>query len=136
MNKLNLRNASQKTIEFPTIEDEIVDALVKVNAIPQGHADEMFKMSFQRAARTDKGVSAAANLLSLKMELADDTLSRVNEILPKQIKIFGYNKVTQGFDCKQNCDARTYIYILPTYAFCPIEEVNIIIIVFFDKYSN
>ena len=63
------------------------------------------------------------NLLSLKMELADDTLQRLNDVLPKQIKVFGYNKVTQGFDCKQNCDARTYIYILPTYAFCPIEEV-------------
>jgi tRNA pseudouridine38-40 synthase len=82
-------------------------------------------MSFQRAARTDKGVSAAENLLSLKMELADDTIARANEILPKQIQIFGYNKVTQGFDCKQNCDARTYIYILPTYAFCPIDEVLI-----------
>ncbi len=35
------RNATIKTKEFPTIEDEIVDALVKVNAIPQQHADEM-----------------------------------------------------------------------------------------------
>jgi tRNA pseudouridine38-40 synthase len=46
-------------------------------------------MSFQRAARTDKGVSAAENLLSLKMELADDTLERLNNILPKQIRVFG-----------------------------------------------
>ena len=81
-------------------------------------------MSFQRADRTDKGVSAAENMLSLKMELSVDTISRVNEILPKQIRVFGYNKVTQGFDCKQNCEARTYIYILPTYAFCPIEKVD------------
>jgi len=29
-----------------TIEDEIVDCLVKVNAIPQNHADEMFKVNF------------------------------------------------------------------------------------------
>lgn len=29
-----------------TIEDEIVDCLVKVNAIPQNHADEMFKVCF------------------------------------------------------------------------------------------
>lgn len=67
----------------------MVDALVKLNAIPQGHADEMFKMSFQRAARTDKGVSAARNLLSLKMELADDTIQKLNDLLPKQIKVFG-----------------------------------------------
>lgn len=82
-------------------------------------------MSFQRAARTDKGVSAAENMLSLKMELRDDTLTKVNQLLPKQIRVFGYNKVTQSFDCKQNCEARTYIYILPTYAFCPIDEVFI-----------
>jgi len=46
-------------------------------------------MSFQRAARTDKGVSAAENLLSLKMELTEDTLPKLNAILPKQIRIFG-----------------------------------------------
>ena len=46
-------------------------------------------MSFQRAARTDKGVSAAENMLSLKMELYDDTLQRLNDILPKQIRVFG-----------------------------------------------
>jgi tRNA pseudouridine38-40 synthase len=82
-------------------------------------------MSFQRAARTDKGVSAAANLLSLKMNLGgDDFLERINATLPKQIRVFGYNKVTQSFCCKNNCDARTYIYILPTFAFCPVEEVK------------
>jgi tRNA pseudouridine38-40 synthase len=46
-------------------------------------------MAFQRAARTDKGVSAAENLLSLKMELAPDTLEKLNNVLPKQIRVFG-----------------------------------------------
>ena len=46
-------------------------------------------MSFQRAARTDKGVSAAENLLSLKMELDENTLPKLNSILPKQIRVFG-----------------------------------------------
>jgi tRNA pseudouridine38-40 synthase len=82
-------------------------------------------MSFQRAARTDKGVSAAANLLSLKMEMHEDTLAKLNSLLPKQIRVFGYNKTTQSFDAKNNCDGRTYTYILPTFAFCPIEEVRI-----------
>ncbi len=48
------RNPSLKNNQFRTIEDELVDGLVKLGAIPQNHADEMFKMSFQRAARTDK----------------------------------------------------------------------------------
>lgn len=101
-----------------------MDALVKINAIPKAHADEMYKMSFQRAARTDKGVSAVRNLLSLKMEFDEnETLKKLNDLLPKQIRVFGYNKVTQSFDCKTNCDARTYVYLLPTFAFCPIEQV-------------
>lgn len=118
-----IRNPTLK--DYRTIEDEVVDALVKINAIPQNHADEMYKMSFQRAARTDKGVSAARNLLSLKMELDEnETLPKLNALLPKQIRVFGYNKVTQSFDCKTNCEARTYIYVLPSFAFCPLEEVT------------
>lgn len=109
--------------KFRTIEDEIVDGLVKINSIPQAHADEMYKMSFQRAARTDKGVSAAENLISLKMEFSKEHLDKLNEILPNQIRAFGYKKVTKSFDAKNNCDGRTYIYILPTFAFCPIEEL-------------
>jgi len=36
------RNPTNK--EFRTIEDEIVDGLVKINSIPQNHADEMYKV--------------------------------------------------------------------------------------------
>ena len=50
-------------------------------------------MSFQRAARTDKGVSAAENLISLKMELTDETLPKLNSLLPKQIRVFGIKKL-------------------------------------------
>jgi hypothetical protein len=39
------RNSSIKNGQFRTIEDEIVDGLVKINAIPQNHADEMFKVN-------------------------------------------------------------------------------------------
>lgn len=31
----------------------------------------------------------------------------------------GVKRVTQGFNSKNNCDARTYSYMLPTVAFCP-----------------
>lgn len=33
-----------KDNKFRTIEDEIVEGLIKVNAIPKSHADEMFKV--------------------------------------------------------------------------------------------
>ena len=44
------RNPSIKNGQFRTIEDEIVDALVKIDAIPQNHADEMFKVSAPHAS--------------------------------------------------------------------------------------
>lgn len=41
------RNCKQTTeIKYRAIEDEIVEGLVKINAIPQDHADEMYKVNF------------------------------------------------------------------------------------------
>ncbi|KAK7895934.1 hypothetical protein WMY93_021259 [Mugilogobius chulae] len=79
----------------------------------------MKKMSFQRCARTDKGVSAAGQVVSLKVRLVDDIIEKINEHLPHQIRVLGLKRVTQGFNSKNNCDARTYSYTLPTVAFAP-----------------
>ena len=41
------RNCKQTTeIKYRAIEDEVVEGLVKINAIPQDHADEMYKVNF------------------------------------------------------------------------------------------
>lgn len=105
------------TSQFRTIEDELVTALVKSGCIPENHGDDMKKMSFQRCARTDKGVSAAGQVVSLKVRLIDDIIEKINEHLPAQIRVLGLKRVTQGFNSKNNCDARTYSYMLPTVAF-------------------
>ncbi len=51
----------------------------------------------------------------------------VNKILEFLVPVnffqLGVKRVAASFNSKNSCDARTYIYILPTYAFCPIEEV-------------
>uniref|UniRef100_A0A0E9RJX7 tRNA pseudouridine synthase n=1 Tax=Anguilla anguilla TaxID=7936 RepID=A0A0E9RJX7_ANGAN len=67
--------------QFKTIEDELVMALVKAGCIPENHGAEMKKMSFQRCARTDKGVSAAGQVVSLKLWLIDDILDKINSHL-------------------------------------------------------
>uniref|UniRef100_UPI0037E8ABE4 pseudouridylate synthase 1 homolog isoform X1 n=2 Tax=Semicossyphus pulcher TaxID=241346 RepID=UPI0037E8ABE4 len=105
--------------QFRTIEDDLVTALIKSGCIPENHGEEMKKMSFQRCARTDKGVSAAGQVVSLKLRLIDDIIEKINEHLPKQIRVLGLQRVTQGFNSKNNCDARTYAYMLPTVAFAP-----------------
>ncbi|XP_059214039.1 tRNA pseudouridine synthase A [Centropristis striata] len=107
------------TSQFRTIEDELVTALVKSGCIPENHGDEMKKMSFQRCARTDKGVSAAGQVVSLKLRLIDDVIEKINEHLPPQIRVLGLKRVTQGFNSKNKCDGRTYTYMLPTVAFSP-----------------
>ncbi|KAM4533130.1 pseudouridylate synthase 1 homolog [Fundulus diaphanus] len=105
--------------QFRTIEDDLVTALVKSGCIPENHGDDMKKMSFQRCARTDKGVSAAGQVVSLKLRLIEDIIEKINEHLPPQIRVLGLKRVTQGFNSKNNCDARTYCYMLPTVAFSP-----------------
>ncbi|TSK72087.1 tRNA pseudouridine synthase A, mitochondrial [Bagarius yarrelli] len=105
--------------QFKTIEDELVSALVKAGCIPENHGDDMKKMSFQRCARTDKGVSAAGQVVSLKLWLIENILEKLNSHLPPQIRVLGWKRVTGGFNSKNNCDARTYSYMLPSIAFSP-----------------
>ncbi|XP_073168737.1 pseudouridylate synthase 1 homolog isoform X1 [Lepidochelys kempii] len=103
--------------QFKTIEDDLVSALIRSGCIPENHGEDMKKMSFQRCARTDKGVSAAGQIVSLKIWLIDDVLEKINNCLPSHIRILGLKRVTGGFSSKNKCDARTYFYMLPTFAF-------------------
>lgn len=103
--------------QYKTIEDELVVALIRSGCIPENHGEDMKKMSFQRCARTDKGVSAAGQIVSLKVRLIEDILRKINNHLPSHIRILGLKRVTGGFNSKNKCDARTYSYTLPTFAF-------------------
>ena len=58
-----------------------------------------------RASRTDKGVSAIMNVVSCKLHKhADKTEEEIkkllNEILPKDIKVFKFFEVSNTFDSK------------------------------------
>lgn len=75
-----------------------------------------------RAARTDKGVSAVGQLVSLKMVVGHtnyDIVYNINKHLPAQIRVLGYTKTTAGFDARKHCDKRRYEYVLPAWAFDP-----------------
>lgn len=75
-----------------------------------------------RAARTDKGVSAIGQVVSLKMVVGFtdyDVIGSINKHLPDQIRVLGYTKTTAGFDARKHCDKRRYEYILPVWAFDP-----------------
>ncbi|KAL1398542.1 hypothetical protein pipiens_008878 [Culex pipiens pipiens] len=104
-----------------TIEEELLVAMLKNEWI----SDEAFKqpqqIQFQRAARTDKGVSAATQVVSIKLPENLD-IAGLNKDLPEQIRVFAVKRVTKGFNSKSNCDARTYTYTLPTVAFAAHDE--------------
>lgn len=105
-----------------TIEECLLTALLKANFITQEQFEDVREIKFQRAARTDKGVSAVRNIVSLKLP---DHVNRddINKHLPEDIRVFGVKRVTKGFNSKNRCDARTYRYVIPTFAFAP-EDPN------------
>lgn len=77
-----------------------------------------------RAARTDAGVSAAINVLNLKLILnppskpEDMSLEDyINSFLPDTIRVWKIIRVQGGFHARTMCDSRMYNYSLPTYCF-------------------
>ena len=115
----------QKNPGVVTIEDELLDALSKAGAIKEELKGDLGKMSFQRCARTDKGVSASRQVVSLKMVPYKELIPSINKHLPPSIRVFGMIRVTKGFDSKNQCNARTYQYLTPSFAFAPEEMLTV-----------
>ncbi|KAM4036882.1 pseudouridylate synthase 1 homolog isoform 1-T3 [Anomaloglossus baeobatrachus] len=106
-----------KTSPVPSIEEELVSALVKAQCIPEICATNLKLVRFQRCARTDKGVSALAQVISVKLfENGVNPVETINSYLPSEIRVTGVKRATTGFNSKIMCDARTYSYTLPTFA--------------------
>lgn len=61
----------QRNPGMKTIEEDLVTALLKADLITTGHFQNIRSISFQRAARTDKGVSAIRQIVSLKLRKTD-----------------------------------------------------------------
>uniref|UniRef100_A0A182U518 Pseudouridylate synthase 1 homolog n=1 Tax=Anopheles melas TaxID=34690 RepID=A0A182U518_9DIPT len=104
-----------------TIEEDLLRAMQKREWINDEGFRQPQQIQFQRAARTDKGVSAAMQVVSIKLPDNLD-IEALNSELPEDIRVYAVKRVTKGFNSKTNCDARTYTYTLPTIAFAPNEE--------------
>ncbi|EDR27064.1 tRNA pseudouridine synthase A, putative [Entamoeba dispar SAW760] len=112
-----------------TIEGEIENAMYKAKCISEDNKHDLKKVGWSRCARTDKGVSAANNLISLKMGLDGNYIERINSFLPETIRIQDVVKVSHSFNAKTRVDSRTYEYIFPSYAIQKIDsehpEINV-----------
>ncbi|KAF1962023.1 pseudouridine synthase [Byssothecium circinans] len=103
-----------------TIEGDLFKAFIEAGAISKANADDPKKSSLVRCARTDKGVHAAGNVISLKMIIEDeDIVEKINSHLSPQIRIWGIQRTTGSFSCYQACDSRWYEYLIPTHSFLP-----------------
>lgn len=110
----------QRNPGYPSIEGELEKAICKAGGISEANAESFTKINWMRAARTDKGVSAVGQLVSLKMVVGHtnyDVIEHINKHLPAQIRVLGYTKTTAGFDARKHCDKRRYEYVLPAWAF-------------------
>lgn len=103
-----------------TIEGDLFQAFVDAGAISKDNANDPKKSSFMRAARTDKGVHAAGNVVSLKLIIEDeDVVEKINSHLPDQIRVWGISRTNKAFECRKMCSSRVYEYLIPSYAFLP-----------------
>ncbi|EMD63515.1 hypothetical protein GGP41_005833 [Bipolaris sorokiniana] len=103
-----------------TIEGDLFNAFVAAGAISKANASDPKKSSLVRCARTDKGVHAAGNVVSLKLIIEDDDiLEKINSHLPDQIRVWGIQRTIGSFSCYQACDSRWYEYLIPTHSFLP-----------------
>lgn len=110
----------QLTHDQKTIEGDLFQAFVVAGAISKANADDPKKSSFVRCARTDKGVHAAGNIISLKLIVEDeDIVKKINDALNPQIRVWGFERTNNSFSAYQLCDSRIYEYLIPTHSFLP-----------------
>ncbi len=110
-----------------TIEQELETTLYKLGYISDDNHGDLHKIAWSRAARTDKGVHAAANVVAFKLllgaeETFEDVRARLNAALPTQIRVLNIARSMNSFDAKTSASSRTYEYIIPSFAFLPLSE--------------
>ncbi|EJD07283.1 pseudouridine synthase [Fomitiporia mediterranea MF3/22] len=102
-----------------TIEGVLFKALVNAGAVSKDNADDPVKVGLQRAARTDAGVHAAGNVVSMKIIThvpgIPDLVQRINEELPPEIRLWSFQRVQNSF----NARIRRYTYFFPSYLLIP-----------------
>ena len=116
---------------FATIESELFQALAKTGLILESNMTLPQKIDWMRACRTDRGVHAAGQVVSMKMILKgaskesssashvkwgdSEVVDEINRHLPSDIRVYGIKKVMSGFDSWGHCDSRFYEYLIPTF---------------------
>ena len=117
---------NQKNPGVPSVEEVIERILYNQGYISPCNYGILQKISWSRASRTDKKVSAAMNLISCKLHQYDDRkmqdiVSNLNKDLVKDdIAIINIIEVSGSFDAKECTNNREYHYIIPSFCLEPL----------------
>jgi len=102
-----------------TIDDVLEKAFADSGGISENNKGHFNKTGWSTCARTDKGVSAVANMITFKAIMVPDLLEQVNSRLPNDLRVFLIRRVTNGFSARKRCTSRIYQYLIPTFVFDP-----------------
>jgi tRNA pseudouridine38-40 synthase len=110
---------SQINGDEETVERAICDSVRDAGYISEPNAEDYAKVGLQRSSRTDKGVHAAFQVISLKIEVsAEKGIASLEKHLrpalcAKDIVLYGVLPVPRGFEAKLRCESRIYEYMIP-----------------------
>ncbi|KAG9465501.1 hypothetical protein GDO78_018182 [Eleutherodactylus coqui] len=97
-----------------TVEEVMFSALTKTRLVENRQS-----ANYHRCGRTDRGVSALAQVISLDLRSAADGKPEVrytqmlNRVLPADIRVLSWAAVPSSFSARFSCHSRTYRYLFP-----------------------
>eukprot|EP00628_Pelagophyceae_sp_CCMP2097_P014820 CAMPEP_0206814156 /NCGR_PEP_ID=MMETSP0975-20121206/8638_1 /ASSEMBLY_ACC=CAM_ASM_000399 /TAXON_ID=483370 /ORGANISM="non described non described, Strain CCMP2097" /LENGTH=469 /DNA_ID=CAMNT_0054356321 /DNA_START=35 /DNA_END=1444 /DNA_ORIENTATION=+ len=115
-------------LNMATIESELEKALTLAGAVSEDNANDISKLGWSRAARTDKSVSAARTVVACRLQIEGGDVAKligkINDALPADIRVFDAVRVPKGFNAKMSANRRRYTYLLPTALLAPDDFVR------------
>ena len=136
--------ARMRALATDTVEAQLGRAFYHDGTVSDANAFDWNKMHWSRASRTDKGVHAAANVMSAKLlldhetdltsmnELSDAWLQRLNEQLPPSIRILGGRRASKHFRARHCCSMREYEYLIPRWVLAGNEDLFLEVLRLFE----
>lgn len=114
--------------DIRSVEGEVEKALYALDAIADYNYGDLKKIAFNRATRTDKRVHALQNVFSCKVHMdkgqdEEEFRRKLNETLPKDIKVFCVVRCSNRFNAKITTSSREYSYYLPSFMLIKLSEL-------------
>jgi tRNA pseudouridine38-40 synthase len=111
----------QQNLDVHTVEKELIAAMIKSGILNEdAHYTNVTRLFWRVASRTDTGVHACANVVSLKATNTEglcvgDVPKMINDELPKTstIRVLACLSFSRRFDAQKYAGARNYQYLLP-----------------------